>query len=147
MWQFVTWNDGVLCHIESFQSHEVLFVNCFSQCLCYACLVKKVLFCVLRTILYFVVYQIQCTWFYGEVLVHLELNFLKADKYGSLCIHFHAQCLLKLQSFLWGLFLVYLSKLRYTQSCLELQWIPLIRMPFFCAKTMLILLLLFCSTT
>jgi hypothetical protein len=67
---------------------------------------------VFKDILHFLFCQVQCIWLYVEVFNPFGLKFVKDDRYGSICILFHADIqleefhFLKILSFVHCVFLV-----------------------------------------
>ena len=110
--------DHVLCFTEGFHFQEVPFIYCFSLSVCATGLIfrKWSPVPVHSSVLLF--YEVQCGWFYVEVLIHLDLRFVHGNRYGSLFILLHVDIqlcqhhLLNMLSFFHLIFFTSLSKIR-----------------------------------
>jgi hypothetical protein len=83
--------ESILCFIEAFQFHEVLFINCWSYSLRHRCSVRKLSSVPMCSRLFPTIsmrFSLSC--FMLKTLIHLGLNFVQCDKYGITCIVLHA---------------------------------------------------------
>lgn len=76
-------NDGVVCHMEAFQFHEVPFINVAGGACAFGVLQKAFSWAnAFKINPHFLFCRSQCFWPNVKVLVRLELNFGQGNEYG-----------------------------------------------------------------
>ena len=86
--------DIVLCITDAFQFYEVPFVYSLSKSLSYCFSVQEIFCCaeVFEDVSHFLFYWKKSIWFYVEIFDALGLEFVQANKNGSIYILLHADC-------------------------------------------------------